>query len=92
MNDPSWGEYFSLPFLPLSPSWTIVGLFELTRRPSRAPDSPRALLLEIQRNKDTVEAHRGLRTTASRTTDANLDCAFVKNALGFVAPKIGPPA
>ena len=25
----------------------------------------------------------------SRTTDANLDCAFVENALIFVVPKIG---
>ena len=32
--------------------------------------------------------HRGPRTP-SRTTDANLDCAFVENALVFVAPKIG---
>ena len=32
----------------------IEGLFELTRRPSRALDSPRALLPELQRNKDTV--------------------------------------
>ena len=27
--------------------------------------------------------------TRSRTTDANLDCAFVENALVFVVPKIG---
>ena len=32
----------------------LEGLFELTRRPSRALDSPRALLLELQRYKDTV--------------------------------------
>ena len=29
-------------------------LFQLTRRPSRALDSPRALLPELQRYKDTV--------------------------------------
>ena len=52
-----WRKCFSLPFLPatpLSPSRTLEGLFELTRRPSRALDSPRALLPELQRYKDTV--------------------------------------
>ena len=56
INDSSSGKYFSLPFLPATPSslsWTLEGLFELTRRPSRALDSP-ALLPELQRNKDTV--------------------------------------
>ena len=36
---PSSGKYFSLPFLPATPSsppWTLEGLFELTRHPSRA--------------------------------------------------------
>ena len=32
---------------PSSPSQTLEELFELTRRPSRALDSPRALLLEL---------------------------------------------
>ena len=32
----------------------LGGLFELTRRPSLALDSPHALLPELQRNKDTV--------------------------------------
>ena len=32
--------------------------------------------------------HGGPRTLL-RTTDANLDCAFVENALVFVAPKMG---
>ena len=57
INDPLSGKDYSIPFLPatpLSPSWTLEGLFELTRRPSRALDSPRALLPELQRNKDTV--------------------------------------
>ena len=48
---------FSLPFLPAtpsSPSRTIEGFFDLTRRTSRALDSLRALLPELQRNKDTV--------------------------------------
>ena len=57
INDPSSGKHYSLPFLPAtpsSPSRTLKGLFELTRRPSRALDSPRALLPELQRYKDTV--------------------------------------
>ena len=57
INDPSSGKHYSLPFLPAtpsSPSRTLEGLFELTRRPSRALDSPRALLPELQRYKDTV--------------------------------------
>ena len=48
---------YSLPFLPAtssSPSRTFEGLFELTRRPSRALNSPHALLPELQRYKDTV--------------------------------------
>merc|ERR1712073_77905 len=54
---PSSGKHYSLPFLPAtpsSPSQTLEGLFELTQRPSRALDSPRALLPELQRYKDTV--------------------------------------
>ena len=35
-------------------SRTLAGLFELTLRPSRALNLPRALLLELQRYKDTV--------------------------------------
>ena len=57
INDPSWEKQYSLPFLletPLSLSRTFEGLFELTWRPSRALDLPRALLLELQRYKDTV--------------------------------------
>ena len=57
INDPSSGKHYSLPFLPAtpsSPSRTLEGLFELTRRPSRALDSPRALIPELQRYKDTV--------------------------------------
>ena len=59
INDPSLGKHYSLPFLPAtpsSPSWTLEGLFELTRRPSWALDSPRALLPELQRSKDTVRS------------------------------------
>ena len=39
----------SLPATPWSQSWTLDGLFELTQRPS-----PRALLPERKRHKDTV--------------------------------------
>ena len=51
------GGYCYLLFLPATPSSlsrTLQGLFELTQRPSRALDSPRALLPELQRYKDTV--------------------------------------
>ena len=57
MNDPSLGKHSSFLFLsatPSSPSRTLKGLFELTQRPSRALDLSRALLPELQRNKDTV--------------------------------------
>ena len=57
INDPSSGKHYSLPFLPAtpsSPSRTLEGLFELTRRPSLALDLPRPLLPELQRYKDTV--------------------------------------
>ena len=37
-----------------SPSQTLEGLFELTRRPSRALDLPCVLLPELQIYKDTV--------------------------------------
>ena len=40
---------------PMSLSQTLEGLFELTQRPSRAFVSPRALLRDLQRNKDTVK-------------------------------------
>ena len=55
--NPSSGKHYSLPFLPAtpsSPSRTLEGLFELTKRHSRALNSPRALLPELQRYKDTV--------------------------------------
>ena len=57
INDPSSEKQYSLLFLPAtpsSPSRTLEELFELTRSPSRALDSPRALLPELQRYKDTV--------------------------------------
>ena len=81
------GKHYSLLFLPAtpsSPSWTLEGLFELTRRPSRALDSPRAFLPELQRYKDTVrcaaivaEVPRQRQQQLMQT----LDCAYVESAL-----------
>ena len=49
----SWKNYYLLFFPPTYSSWSMT--FDgLTRRPSRALDSPRALLPELQRNKDAV--------------------------------------
>ena len=42
-----------IPRLCLGPM-KVEGLFELKRRPSRALDSPRALLPELQKYKDTI--------------------------------------
>ena len=92
INDPLSGKHYSLPFLPAtpsSPSRNLEGLFELTRRPSRALDLPRALLPELQRYKDTVRcAALGVEIPGHRQqqTDANLDCAFVENALIYTDP------
>ena len=47
-------NHFFLLFLPATPSSPSQILFELTQRPLRALDSPRALLPELQRYKDTV--------------------------------------
>ena len=57
INDPLSGKHFFLPFLtatPLSPSPTLEGLYKLTGRPSMALDSPRALLPEPKRDKDSI--------------------------------------
>ena len=62
--DPSSGKRYSLSFLPATPSSpfrTLEGLFELTRRPSRALNSPRALLPELRTDKESAK-HRGPRT------------------------------
>ena len=47
------GKYVVL-FCSVPASDFLEGRFELTRRPSRALDSPRMLLPELQRYKDTV--------------------------------------
>ena len=57
INDSSSGKHYSLTFLPAtpsSPSRTLEGLFEPTKPPSRALDSPGALLPELRRYKGTV--------------------------------------
>ena len=62
----SSGKHYSLPFLsatPTSPSRTLEGLFELTQRPSRALDSPRELLPELQRYKYTGHRQQQLTQT-----------------------------
>ena len=56
-----WGKYLFPPFLPathLSLSWTSEGLFELTQQPSRALDSPHALLPENAENQGQHNAPR----------------------------------
>ena len=89
---PRRGNTFLFRFFqqtPSSPSQTLEGLFELTRRPSRAPDSPRALLPELQRCKDTVSCdalgedvpgHRQEQLTQT------VDCTFVENSLLHTDP------
>ena len=55
------GKHYSLQFLPAttsSLSRTLEGLFELTRRPSRALDSPRPLPLVADLDFAFVEAKR----------------------------------
>ena len=92
---PRWVKHYYIPFLPAtpsSPSWTLEGLFELTRRPSRAHDLPRALLqrtTEIQGHCQVCRARCKGPRTLSRTIDENLDCVFVENALVFLVPNIG---
>ena len=70
INDPSSRKPF---FSSVSPSNSLVsvldplGLFELTRRPSRALDLPRALLPELKRYKDMVRcAALGAEVTGHR--------------------------
>ena len=56
-KNPLSRKYFSLPFLQatsLSLSRTLEELFELKFPPLKGLDMPRALLPELQRNKDTI--------------------------------------
>ena len=76
---PHWGNTFLFgssqqpPFL----SQTLEGLFELTRRHSRALDSPCALLPELQRYLDTVRVCRAGRG-GPRTLSKNLSVGLSK--------------
>ena len=50
----------------------------------KAHDSPCALLPELQRNKDDLKCAvlgAWVQGQRQKTADANLDCAFVENAL-----------
>ena len=71
-------------------SRTLEGLFELTRYPSRALNLPRVLLsiytfasriTDKKGQSQVCRARPGGPRTQSRTAYANLDCAFVENAL-----------
>ena len=75
-------------------SWTLEGLFELTRCSSGDLDLPHALLLEVQKYKDTVRCGSlGAEVSRHRQEQQkkNLDCAFVENATldVFVVLEIG---
>ena len=82
----------SLPFLPatpLSPFQTCGGFFELSQCPSRNLNLPFALLPELQKTKAGHQVCCAMREgprTLSKTSDADLDCAFEENALVFVDP------
>ena len=81
INDSSPGRHFFLPFLS-----AITSLLKLTRCPSRALTLASCIALQITK----VQGHRQVwRTmTPSRTTDANLECAFVKTHLFSLIQKI----
>ena len=92
INDPSSGKRYSLPFLPAipsSPSRTLEGLFELTRRPSQALDAPHALLPKLERYKDNVkcaalgaEVPRHRQQQLTQTLIARLlKCTFLHRSL-----------
>ena len=96
MNDPSSGKYFSLPFLPatpLSPSQTLEGLFSADTAPFKGPPTNLIccfLNYRVTRTLSGVRrARRGGPRTPSRTSNANLDSAFVENALVYVVAKNG---
>ena len=72
---PLSGKHCPLPFLPAtssSPSQTLEGLFKLTRRPSRALDSPRALVPE------TTALGMEVPRTTLKKTEANKSCVYKK--------------
>ena len=84
------GKHYSLPFLPSTPSSlsrTLEGLFKLTQRPSQALSSPRALLPELQRYKDTIRCVvlGAVVPGHYQKQLVNLD-AFVENELFHIDP------
>ena len=71
---PCQGKYFSLTFLPAtpsSPSRNLEGLFVLTQRSLKALNSPRVLLLELQRYKDIARY-------ASLSAEVTLHCQLTQ--------------
>ena len=93
-----WETLFSSdPLIRLPSYWTHVGLYELTLCHSRVIDSPRALPLGLQRNKNTIRCPSVTRRSQD-TGNNNYRKhwrAFVKNTLLFVPPKnwkLGPLA
>ena len=60
-------------------------LFELTRHPSRTLNLDVYVALDLQRYMETVRCG-ALGAEVPGTTDTNLDCAFVENALFYIDP------
>ena len=87
---PHRGKHCSLTFLlatPSSASWTLEGLFELTRCPSRTLNLASCVAsgtTEIQGHCQVCRARRRSPRTPSTTTDTNLDSAFVEIALFYI--------
>ena len=78
-----------LPVTPLLWSLTLDWLFDVMRCLSRTLDSSHALLLELQRVKDTVSSvaiAAEVTGHCRKTTDANLDCVFVKEHSFYRVP------
>ena len=77
INNPLSGYYLSLLFLPAtssSPSWTLIGLFEPTLRPSKVLLLPHAFPRKYGHgHRQVCRARRGVAKTLSITADANLD-------------------
>ena len=90
INDPWLVKWFSVSFLPAtpsSPSRTLEGLFELTRRPSRALDSPCALLLKLKRYRDMVRcAALDTEVPGHHQEQLTQILHFVQNPLSYTDP------
>ena len=75
----------------MSLSRTLEGLFELTRRPLRAPPLPSCVASRAIEIHYTVRARFRSPRTLSRTIDTNLDSVFLENTLVFVVLNIRDP-